>query len=372
MYRNIQVAILARVFEGLATDNLLHYALSAIYVSTVDKSRFPRLMGYSMALFMLGMSASPTIAGLLPGLYASFIMALSLFSFSLLYLCILVPVIKVEECSIEGHLASCSLYQHGAEEQGWLSYASRFFQPFIDTYKQIPVAITGVSLLLLNTTQAYLFPALMVYTSTKFSFTNTQNGYLVSIAATVSALYLITVYYIKPHLDRLWQQLSRVRGDSPLLRPNTRLDTDPSETQADTTREIDTAESTTDPPASFSTASRADFRRAIMCLSIQVVILPCIALATEAWQMYVVASTSALGLAAPSFIKSYAVSLAENKSAAVASLAIMESVGGLLSTLVIGMVQSWTGGGTVFMVASGIVSGSLLAIIATRFVRQSQ
>lgn len=353
---------MARVFEGLATDNLLHYALSAIYVSAKDQARFSRLMGFSLALFMFGMSTSPTIAGLLPGFFSSFIMALSVFAISLLYLGVLVPVIEVGKNPLQGTPAPDTYPR-------WKSGTSRLFQPFLEMYAETSVAMSGLALLLFNTTQAYLFPALMVYTSTKFYFTNTQNGYLISTAATVSALYLLMVHYVKPRLDTLWKRI-RQADESPQMTADSSDDTGSTEGQANNSLENDRGQSSAQPCASTS-ISRTDFLRAILSLSVQIVAFPGIALATEVWQIYFLVSALALGLAAPSFMKSYAVSLAGDKSAAVASLAMMESLGGLLSTVVLGTLQSWTGsGGTVFYVASGIVGSSLFALVASHLARR--
>lgn len=363
MYKNIYFAILARVFEGFATDNLLHYALSAVYVSTGDKDRFPRLMGYSMALFMVGMSASPTIAGLLPGFYASFIVALSIFFMSLLYLGLFVPVTKIEERSSEQPSTSWTHLQTKADQTEWMSKASWLCSPMTEMLQQRPIAAAGLSLLLFNTTQAYFFSALMVYTSTKLSFTRTQNGYVLSIAATISAFYLMTIYYIKP-------RLSLICRESPPLTVNNPLDTSSSGVCTDADVEDDRADSTPDLRNISSPASREDYTRALLCLIIYIVMLPGIAITTKASQIYILTSLLALGMTAASFIKNYAVSKADRKAAAVASLATMEGIGSLLSTLVLGTVQSYTGGGgIVFIVASAIMTGSLSALVVSQVLR---
>ncbi|POS71306.1 hypothetical protein DHEL01_v210296 [Diaporthe helianthi] len=369
--KSIHLAIFARIFEGFATDNLLHYTLSVIYVSIADKTRFSRLTGYSLALFMVGMSISPTVAGLLPNFFASFAMALVMFGISLLYLGVLVPVVTIPNANTQSSWAVPAASLGANEDSSWRFDVRRSFQPFKEMCQEAPVAMSGVALLLSNTTQAYLFPAVMVYTSTKFSFTNTQNGYLVSIAATVTAMYLLVVHYVKPRIHMFWRCSSQ-RDKSPQTQAQA---TDFARPGADARQHNGSTDVGNDqgqplPGSETDTAvSKADFIGAIMSLSIEVSVLPCMALAGEAWQVYALVSVVALGLAAPSFIKSYAVSMARNKSTAVASLAMMESMGGLLSTIIWGAWQRWTGGGeSVFFVASAVVGASLVSMFASQYV----
>ncbi|KAI1440004.1 hypothetical protein F5Y02DRAFT_404145 [Annulohypoxylon stygium] len=56
--KSIHVAIAESLFEGLATNSLLHYALAAIYVQSDDEQRISQLMRTSLALYMLSSRAS--------------------------------------------------------------------------------------------------------------------------------------------------------------------------------------------------------------------------------------------------------------------------------------------------------------------------
>lgn len=320
-----------------------------------------------MALYMLGMSASPTIAGFLPGFYTSFMMALSIFSMSLLYLCFFVPVITAKQHPREEGLVSWTHSRQNARWRDLALGASRFWSPLNEMGKELPVLAAGLSILFFNTTQAYLFPALMVYTSTKYSFTRIQNGYVLSIAATVSAIYLMTIYYLEPRLSAIWHN-SWQSGDSPRSTRRSDLNAGSLESNPDINSDRGRGDSGAGSKATckLSLSSRADHTRALLSLSIYIVVLPGVVIATNAAQIYALTSVIALGMSAPSFIKSYAVSIADQDSATVASLAIMESVGSLLSTLVLGTVQSNTGGGgIVFIMASAIVAGSLFTLVAS-------
>lgn len=335
----MRLAFLGRIFEGFATDNLLHYSLSAVYVSASDKSRFPRLMGTSLALFMLGMSVSATVAGMLPSFFASFIMALSVFAASVVYLAAFVPVVSgtVPGGGAGAEDTSNTTQGFFAKKRGLVGRRLvSLTRPLADLFlRDRGVILPAVALLLYNTTQSYLFPALMVYTALNFSFTGKQNGYLISISATVSAFYLLTVFYVLPRIRKRLggkQKVSDGSGDG-------------------------------------ENSSRHEFICAILSMSTQLVALPCLYIATEVWQVYPLVGIMALGLAAPSFIKSYGVSLSKDKSAAVTSLAMMESLGGLLSAVVLGSWQSKAGPGVVFLVAAGLVGSAVLSLFASQLVR---
>jgi hypothetical protein len=67
----------------------------------------------------------------------------------------------------------------------------------------------------------------------------------------------------------------------------------------------------------------------------------------------------ALGPAAPTFIKSYAVARTHGEST-LAALAIMESLGGLISPVILAMAQSFLRQGSVFIAAAGTVSIAII------------
>lgn len=350
VFKSIQLAFMGRIFEGFATDNLLHYNLSAVYITASDKSRFPRLMGTSLALFMIGMSVSPTIAGLLPSFFASFIMALSVFAASILYLAVSVPVVS---STLPHGTGPSPAHTQPSPNRSLLRRLLSLSRPLTNLRRDRRVILPCVALLLYNTTQAYLFPALMVYTALNFSFTGKQNGYLISIAATVSAVYLLVVLYVIPKLRRRLGWAAEPSSTA--------------EGCEDGGGASEGFDSTT-----AGKSSRHEFIFAVLSMSTQLVALPCVYLTTEGWQVYPLVAVIALGLAAPSFIKSYGVSLAMDKSSAVASLAMMESLGGLLSALVLGAWQSYQGPGVVFLAAAGLVAAAVLVMLASRLVGPSR
>ncbi|KAI0114673.1 MFS general substrate transporter [Hypoxylon sp. NC0597] len=340
--KSIHLAFIGRIFEGFATDNLLHYNLSAIYISVADQNRFSSLLGTSLALYMVGMSLSPTLASFLPNFFTSFIMALSIFALSLLYLLLFVPVIpgKSLECT-----RSDSSETRNATFAGKVTgQIKSIYRPLVDLCLTRRAMLPGLALLLYNTTQSYLFPSLMVYTSLNFSFTGEQNGFLISTAAAVSAIYLLSVLYIFPMVKEWVGWRKKSRGSE--------------EDDGDFADSVAGKES-----------SRHELICAILSMSTQLIALPFVYLITQAWQIFPLVAVIALGLAAPSFIKSYGVSLVQNKSSVVASLAMMESLGGLLSPLVLGLWQSQSGGGMVFVMASGLVGAAVLAMLASGLVK---
>lgn len=320
------------MFESLATDNLLHYNLSAIFVSSApDGRRFSRLMGTSLALYLAGMALSPTLAGLMSSFQSSFVLALGLFAASALYLAVLVPINSIDN----------STSNQGVDTSERRSVLRRlylcFHRPLVDLFRDRRVMLPGIALLLYNITQAYLFPALMVYTTLKFSFTGQENGYVISIAASVAAISLVLVSQVLPRLEKML----RAGGD-----------------------ESDARED--------ATSTRRDLICAMPFMSFQLIVLPLITLSTTGWQVYPLVALLALGIGAPSFIKSYGVALAKDKTAAVASLAMMEIIGGLLSVFVLGSLQSWLGQKAVFFAAAGLVAAALLSMIGSSLVYRHQ
>ncbi|OTA66118.1 MFS general substrate transporter [Hypoxylon sp. EC38] len=336
--KSIRLAFIGRIFEGFATDNLLHYNLSAIYISVSDQNRFSSLLGTSLALYMVGMSLSPTIASFLPNFFTSFIMALAIFALSLLYLLLFVPVAPGK--ILETTRLDISENRNATFAGRVTGRIQSIYRPLVVLCLTRRAILPGLALLLYNTSQAYLFPSLMVYTSINFSFTGEQNGFLISTAAAVSALYLLGVFYIFPIIKKWVGWRTKIQ--------------DSEEDDRDSDDSISDKES-----------SRHELICSILSMSIQFIALPFVYLITEGWQIFPLVAVIALGLAAPSFIKSYGVSLVQNKSSVVASLAMMESLGGLLSPLVLGLWQSQSGGGMVFVMASSLVGAAILAMLAS-------
>ncbi|KAI1653954.1 hypothetical protein F4813DRAFT_372597 [Daldinia decipiens] len=176
IFRDIYIAIAGRIFEGLATDNILHYTLAAIYVRAEDGSRFPRLMGTSLALYMIGMSISPALVTLLPHFLFSFLLAFALLGSSLFYLLAFVPGLAPV---IESNYGDHSESHQGRDAVDSFS----IFTPIRYLVYEPTALFASLAIFFYNTAQAYLFPAIMVYATLKFGFTSVENSYIVSIAA---------------------------------------------------------------------------------------------------------------------------------------------------------------------------------------------
>ena len=96
-------------------------------------------------------------------------------------------------------------------------------------------------------------------------------------------------------------------------------------------------------------------------LAIQCFALLLLAAVREPWQIYPVSGLLALGLATPSFIKSYVVAQLAGSTAAargVAALAVCEMLGSLLSPIVLGGMQTRWPGIQVFYTAAAIVGAA--------------
>lgn len=197
-----------------------------------------------------------------------------------------------------------------------------------------------LGMLFYNSAQAYLFPAIMVHATLRFAFTSKGNGYLISIAASTSSIYLFIVLYGIPRVQRRARKADR---------PNA--------------SESDECEAGVVPLKALRPFT-GDFFYAILSMSVQLVVIPCLTITHLSWVLYALMCFVALGLAAPSFIKSYAVSVARaDKSVALANLVAAESLGGLLSPIILGSTQSVTSNGA-FIVASCLIGVAIFCIIA--------
>ena len=72
----------------------------------------------------------------------------------------------------------------------------------------------------------------------------------------------------------------------------------------------------------------------------------------------------------PSFLKTYAVTATRARDSAIASMAVAESVGGLLSPIALGITQSILGQGWVFIVASSLVGGAIMCLMGSLIVKR--
>ncbi|OCL06615.1 hypothetical protein AOQ84DRAFT_398915 [Glonium stellatum] len=352
LLNNITIAISGRFFEGLATDNLLHYNLSTIYIRSKDQKRFSKLMGTSLALYMVGMSLSPTIMALLPRFFTSFIIALGIFGCSLVYLEVVVPIIpSTSEAGVDGSTGIQISPSEDSGKTGSLRSITKYFRSItipLRTFAADPALILpSLALFFYNMVQAYLFPAIMVHASLKFGFTGRENGYLISMAAATSSMYLFFTYFAIPRIKIF----------------------SPTQDQGYTQHTEDLSDASWGEHSNSNPYVNSDFFYALVTMSAQLVFVPCIILVVASWQLYLLVVLVAFGLATPSFIKSYAITLANDKDTAISCFAVTESVSGLLSAAVLGSVQSLLGEGSVFITGGCSVGVAMLMLVCSSSVR---
>lgn len=270
--------------------------------------------------------------GFLGDALITFTIATGLFGLSVLYLLVFVdpPASVSNSVAADITLAPVAAYASDNNSVLWshrrtaTTIVRSVLSP-LQLFNTSPAALApGLSLLLYNTGQAFIFPAIMVQTSLRFGFSARENGLLISVAHATSALYLLVTLFVVPRLTQVW-------------------------------RRFETRNSGEIPHAQCCRTSSAIF--AGLSLTIQCLSLIALGLAKEAWQVYPIVCFFALGLASPSFIKSYTlVSFsADDAQRAVATLTMMESTGSLLAPILLGGLQTaWPGAGVLF-VASGII-----------------
>ena len=317
------MALSGRVFEGLASDNLLHFSLNAVYAQSPDQDKISSLIGYSLALYMIGISVSPFIAGLFANFTVSFFMAFGLFAVSIVYLQAVVRASQIEQ-------VSTSEYDRNDKDlkSTWKKWLKTAISP-MKTFQTNPLhTFTGLSLFLYNIVQSYVFQALMVHTSVHFGFTGKSNGFVLSIAHSVAAAYLFVTIFVIPKISRCIRSNRSEAGST------------------------------------LGSQDR-DFVLALTSLTVQVLSLVALGLATKPWQVYCIAACLAVGLCTPSFIKAYSTSLFTNieKPAALAALAMVETLGSVLGPVVLGGLQSYLSRDAgVFYVAAGLSAMSFFSL----------
>lgn len=321
------------MFDGLASDNLLHFTLNAIYTQSPEPSTTSSLIGYSLALYMVGISTSPFVAGLFQNFTVSFFMAMLLFALAIAYLQLCVTFRGRKSSERASELNSNDVNVGGRPYNG-INVASIIFKIFITplrAFQNYPASLLcGMSLFTYNLVQSYTFSALLVHTSLRFGFTGKENGVVITIAHSIAATYLFTTLYILP------------RVLFPLF-------------------------GTSNPQQNAEFQSKSNNRLlAVISLSGQSISLLVVGFATKTWHIYVATVLLALGLPTPSFIKSYVVGCFrdQGKNEALAALAAMEVMGDVLGPITFGGLQSYDAtGGLVFFGAASMVAVSLLLFI---------
>lgn len=328
MADNIYVALSGRLFEGLASDNLLHFTLNAVYVQSPDQEKASSWISQSLALYMIGISVSPFVVGFFSDFTISFFVAIGLFAFSIVYLL----CCKTDTISRRQTTAN-EMSTGGDDEVVFLEFLRKQLRTVIsplDTFKKQPKHLfIGLSLFAFNVTQSYIFSALLVYTTSRLGFGASQNGYIISIVHSVAALYIFIQLGIAPRIARYFR---------PRQAPQT--------------------------PANVA---RRDLLLAVVSLAIYILSLVALGFAHQAWQIYSIAVFLAIGLPTPSFTKAYFVALFadEEKSGALAALTTLEMMASILGPVLIGGLQSqFAASSVIFFVAAGLggISLGLLVI----------
>ena len=331
------MALSSRIFEGLASDNLLHYVLNSAYSRTENHARASSLIGYSLALYLIGVSISPFVAGLFGNFTVSFFMAIGMFAVAIAYLQAFVRKPNSTTTMIlsaernEGHRSSPVL----------ATFAKTVITPLDSFYQHPSTLFVGLALLAYNIVQSYMFNALLVHTSLHFHFMGRENGLLISIAHVVAALYIFLNLFIIPKITNVfWKQehpSNSIRQRNP--------------------------------------ASSRDTALGLISLLILTISLVEVGFAKTPGQIYVFTGMLALSLPASSFIKAAFVAYfeGEEKSKGLASLAAMETLGSVLGPMVLGGFQSLSSfDNIVFFVAAALASVSAVLFgIGISFMRSA-
>ncbi|GIK07510.1 hypothetical protein Aspvir_003176 [Aspergillus viridinutans] len=310
-----------------ASDNLLHFTLNVIYVQATSPETISMLMGSSLACYMVGMALAPLSAGWLPSVEWTFFVAIGLFMIAIVYVLLVVSGTVGEP---QVHSATASLSSETPTiQKACTSRLGEVLSPAGFFYEYPGTILFGLSLLLYNMVQGYMINLLFIFTSLQFGFTPTNNGALLSLIAVTAAGYLIFSSFVVPKVLSL-------AGRTP-----TRQDTQP---------------------------RLFDLGAAVLSILSQVAAALFL---SQSQQVYVAASLLAVGLATPSFVKSFVVVQFEAKSRVVAALALMETAGGLLSPVVLGPWQANHPGGSAFYVAAVILGVSVCCLVVGACVRHS-
>ncbi|KAF2106369.1 major facilitator superfamily domain-containing protein [Lophiotrema nucula] len=319
---SVLIALVGRVFEGFATDNILQLALNTVYVSAAQPSQVSRLFGVSLALYMLGQALSPSIAGAFSDFTMSFAFAIGIFALCTVYLQMLPQFKRPQE--IKEFTGAESKQNIATRVAG--AIARSLVEPLRTLLIDPLIWGPGMALFLFLAAISYIYPALMVFAAMRFGFTGKENGWIISTAATSSSVYLLLVHFVWP---KLWPRL-RQKEQNDDSEPNSAV------------------------------AFGGNFWHAMASLSLLVVAIPIVGFTRRSWQLFPLVAVASMGLTAPSFIKSYAVDLAADAPRTLTALALAETCGALLSPILLGSAQNTLKEGLVFIVSSALVAGAML------------
>jgi hypothetical protein len=185
--------------------------LSAVYIETKLVGEFSLLIGTSLALYMIGMVIGPIFVTVIPDFIFSFVEAVAILGLALVYLMVLVPLDSSDQ-----EVSPTSRVQRAGESL----HPGRILRlQAVNHFGREPVALlSGFAIFSFNATQAYLFPSIMVHAALNFGFTCTENGHIVSTAASTFPIYLLITFYIGPRaqnaIKRAFSSRSGCGGNS--------------------------------------------------------------------------------------------------------------------------------------------------------------
>ncbi|OJJ45952.1 hypothetical protein ASPZODRAFT_167648 [Penicilliopsis zonata CBS 506.65] len=305
--RSIPIAIASKVLEGLATDNILQYGLGAVYARLPSEKHFSAVMGHSMAVYLFGSALGPILAGLSTNFRTSFVFAVVVFVIAGGYTSLIWVRFTIH------HTPSTDDTQETAPE-----VPKRSLLDHVRVLAEPALLLPGVSLLLYTMAQGYVFPALMVHTALRFGFTGRENGWMLSLAAGTSAVALMAV-------PSALGAVERCRGSIPRRQFN----------------------------LAMAVATMGVFAASLILL----------ARIDNARLVYPAIMLFSIGLASSTYIKGYAVLCIPGRADVMPALAVQESVGSLLSPLLIGAAQTRLAEGEWLYISAGVISFAALLLV---------
>lgn len=329
--KSIYIALSGRIFEALASDNLLHFVLNLTYARSKDHTRTSSLIAYSLALYLSGVSISPFVAGLFQNFTISFLIALCLFAIAIVYLLVFAAgprSVWRSDSSTEARI-----------RQNTPTALKRFIRTMLtplDSFHRYPsTRLVGFALLAYNIVQSYIFNALLVHTSLHFQFTGRENGLLISLVHVVAAVYIMLATYIIPKIKQRLSKQDATQNSSKQFDQNTSRDT----------------------------------ALALISLFFGTLSLVGIGFAETPGQIYIFTLMLALSLPASAFIKTtfLAQFVGHERDLGLASLAAMETFGSVLGPMVLGGFQSFCSSEyVVFFAAATLtcISGAMFGLNA--------
>ena len=275
-------------------------------------------MAESMAFTLLGSSLGPVAAGLCPDFRSRILVAVGTLAVGAAYVCL---ASKVPTRKNEGRHSSAG--ENTASRSGSSQSATIPSRMVRGLFSHLAILSSEPTFLYANFTlmlytigQAYVLPAIMVYASGHYGFTDRQNSWLLSLVTAVSASFIFAVRFAQ---RKIWGM------------------------------------------ASDATHNLAVALVGMVALAVS---LPLVMKTKESGQMYLVASSMSLGLSSSSFIKTYGLLPLQHPEEGTAALAIFETVGSFLSPLILGAAQTNLSPGRWTFVSTGMIAVATVVLFA--------